>query len=209
MGVISRRDAMSVAAVAMAAGVVANQPVAAGGQADPEKPKPAAASKTESPYKYRMSTAPEHRYGDSSLREHRLADFPMSSTISSGIIDLAPGDFREPHWHPNSDEWLIVLSGSVRMTIVDGKGKASFFECGFEDVAFTPMGFGHYVENSGDKPAKVLLIHNHADFTTVNLSDWMAAGSTSVFSATLDLPEKALDEIPQKKVFIGRKRKKS
>jgi oxalate decarboxylase len=156
-----------------------------------------------------MGTVPAHTYGNSSIREHKLKDFPMSSTMSAGLIRLAKGDFREPHWHTNSDEWLFVMNGTVRMTIVDGKGQASQFECGPEDVAFTPMGFGHYVENISDGEAYVMVVHNHADFSTVNLSDWVAGGSTSVFAATLNMQDKSFDDAPSKKVFIGRKKKKA
>jgi oxalate decarboxylase len=69
-------------------------------------------------------------------------------------------------------------------------------------VAFTPQGFGHYIENIGSVEARLMLIHNHADFTTVNLSEWVAAGSTGVFASTLRMPTAAFDDAPTKKVFI-------
>jgi oxalate decarboxylase len=153
-------------------------------------------------YKFRMGTAVPRRYGNSSIREHKLHDFPMSASMSAGLIALAAGDAREPHWHPNSDEWLFVMSGEIRMTIVDGKGEASHFDCGVEDVAFTPQGFGHYVENIGDCEARLMLIHNHAEFTTVNLSEWVAAGSKAVFASTLKMPARAFDDVPAKRVFF-------
>ncbi len=114
-----------------------------------------------------MSSAHVRRYGESSIREHKLKDFPMSSTMSASLITLAAGDVREPHWHPNSDEWLFVMAGKVRMTIVDGHGEVDR-NSGWlgEDVAFTPQEFGHYVENvGGDGEAQQMLIHNHDDFT--------------------------------------------
>jgi oxalate decarboxylase len=121
------------------------------------------------------------------------------------LIRLAKGDFREPHWHPNSDEWLFVMSGNIRMTVVNGKGAASRFTCGFEDVAFTPQGFGHYVENIGEGEAYVMVIHNNADFTTVDLSEWVAGGSASVFASTLNMPAAAFDGAPAGRVYIGTK----
>jgi oxalate decarboxylase len=118
------------------------------------------------------------------------------------MISLAPGDIREPHWHPNSDEWLIVTAGKIQMTIVDEKGEASRFDCGLEDVAFTPMGYGHYVESIGDVPAKIILVHNQANFTTIHLSEWVAGGTAAVFASTLKVPVQALENAPTKKVFI-------
>jgi oxalate decarboxylase/phosphoglucose isomerase-like protein (cupin superfamily) len=207
---MSRRNVFGVAAGAIAGGVLANDAVAARGALVDDTPKAqpgeAASAKSESVYKFRLGAAPARRFGDSSIREHKLHDFPMSASMSAGLIRLAAGDFREPHWHPNSDEWLLVMSGNVRMTIVDGKGEASRFDCGPEDVAFTPQGFGHYVENIGDAQAYVLVVHNNADFTTVDLSEWVAGGSAALFASTLNMPVETLDDAPTKRVFIGRKK---
>ncbi len=207
METVSRRSALGIATGVLAGAVLAGE--AAQGTTPVEKQAEPAGSNSDSPYKFRMGAAPARRYGASSVREHKLHDFPMSASMSASLITLAPGDVREPHWHPNSDEWLFVMAGQVRMTIVDGKGEASQFDCAVEDVAFTPQGFGHYVENSGDGEARLMLIHNHADFTTVNLSEWVAAGSTSVFASTLHMPERVFDAVPAKRVFIGPKNQKS
>ena len=209
---ISRRSVIGVAVGAIAGGVLAGDAVGAHGNSPDDKqkfePTEAAAGKIESVYKFRLGAAPARRFGDSSIREHKLHDFPMSASMSAGLIRLAAGDFREPHWHPNSDEWLFVMSGNIRMTIVDGKGEASRFDCGPEDVAFTPQGFGHYVENIGDTEAYVMVVHNNAEFTTVELSEWVAGGSASVFASTLNMPVEAFDDAPTKRVFIGRKKPK-
>lgn len=202
---ISRRNVIGVAAAAVAGGVLAGDADAAPQEASESKAP--SKGKSESIYKFRMGEAPARRFGDSSIREHKLRDFPISASMSAGLIRLAPGDFREPHWHPNSDEWLLVMSGSISMTIVDGKGEASRFTCGPEDVAFTPQGFGHYVENIGDGEAQVLVVHNNAEFTTVDLSEWVAGGSAAIFASTLNMPAKAFDQAPDKRVFIGRKKK--
>jgi oxalate decarboxylase/phosphoglucose isomerase-like protein (cupin superfamily) len=192
------------AASVIAGGMLVGDAAASEGATD-SKPEPSepAGGKSESVYKFRMGKATPRRYGESSIREHKLHDFPMSASMSAGLIALAAGDVREPHWHPNSDEWLFVMAGTIRMTIVDGKGQSSQFERGLEDVAFTPQGFGHYVENIGDGQARLMLIHNHAEFTTVNLSEWVAAGSTSVFASTLKMPVRAFADVPTKRVFIG------
>ena len=208
METVSRRNALGIAAGVIAGGVLVAEAAAAGASPNEKaesKTQEPAGGKSDSPYKFRMSTAPVRRYGESSVREHKLHDFPMSNTISASLINLATGDVREPHWHPNSDEWVFVMAGTIRMTIVDGKGEASQFECGLEDTAFVPQGFGHYVESIGDGEAQVMVIHNHADFTTVNLSEWVAGGSTSIFASTLNMPVCAFDEAPTKKSFIVKK----
>jgi oxalate decarboxylase len=199
---ISRRNALSAAVGAL--GVLAAQPaVAAAADAPAPEPKP----KGESIYKFKLYDAPVRTYGDSSVREHKTHSFPMSPTMAAASIRLGVGAFREPHWHPNSDEWLMVLAGKIRMTVVDGKGEAERFTCGLGDVASVPQGFGHYVENVGDEEAHVLVVHNNGEFTTVELSDWVAGGSTGVFASTLNIPEAAFENSPKKRVFIGKKKK--
>jgi oxalate decarboxylase/phosphoglucose isomerase-like protein (cupin superfamily) len=205
---ISRRNVIGATAAALAGGVLAGDTIqalasstAAKGTTEPAKPK------AESIYKFRMGEALARRYGDSSIREHKTPNFPISSSMAAALIRLAPGDFREPHWHPNSDEWLFVMSGTIHMTIVDGKGEASRFKCGPEDVAFTPQGFGHYVENIGVAEASLMVIHNNGDFSTVELSEWIAGGSIPVFASTLNMPIEAFDKVPAKRVFIGKKKK--
>jgi oxalate decarboxylase len=203
MDKLSRRSVIGIAAGMVAGGALAGEGGTPAGTLNVKaEPQSGAPSNSDSPYKFCMSAAHARRYGESSIREHKLHDFPMSATMSASLVTLAPGDTREPHWHPNSDEWLFVMAGKIRMTIVDGKGEASRFDCVLEDVAFTPQGFGHYVESIGDSPARLMLIHNDADFTTVNLSEWVAAGSTKVFASTLNMPERAFDDAPDKKVFV-------
>jgi oxalate decarboxylase/phosphoglucose isomerase-like protein (cupin superfamily) len=212
MEAISRRNVMGLAASVFAGGVLAagasaqdgdpNEKATETPNSEPTTPGAPGHAQSDSPYKFCMSTAHARRYGESSIREHKLHDFPMSSNMSASLIHLAPGDVREPHWHPNSDEWLFVMAGAIRMTIVDGKGAASHFDCHVEDVAFTPMGFGHYVESIGDEKAQLMLIHNHADFSTVNLSEWIAGGQIPIFASTLNMPVSAFEKAPEKKVFI-------
>jgi oxalate decarboxylase len=206
---ISRRGAFGLAAASLAGGVLASKPASASGQSAEAKEKAEPAKdKGESIYKFRMSEAKVRNYGDSSIREHKLKDFPISNTLAGAILRLAPGDFREPHWHPNSDEYVYVISGTIRMTIVDAKGEASRFTCGPEDVAFVPVGFGHYVENVGDKEATTFVIHNHAEFTTIDLSEWVAGGSLAIFASTLNMPVEAFEPAPKKRVYITKKKAK-
>lgn len=203
---VSRRSLIGAAAGAFAGGVFSGDPTTRASTSDEKQKSAPPASPpgtSDSIYKYRMGEAHARRYGESTVREHKLDDFPISTSMSATLITLAPGDVREPHWHPNSDEWLFVMEGVVRMTIVDAAGKASQFDCEREDVAFTPQGFGHYVESVGKVPAKLMLVHNHANFTTIHLSEWVAGGSIPVFASTLNMPVSAFDNVPAKKVFIS------
>jgi oxalate decarboxylase/phosphoglucose isomerase-like protein (cupin superfamily) len=202
---ISRRNVLGVAAAALASGVLAEQAgLAAAGQGAGDAP----ADASESTFKFSLSKAKRRTYGDSSVCEHKLKDFPISTNLSGSILRLAPGDFREPHWHPNSDEYVFVMSGKLRMTIVDAKGEASHITCEPEDVALVPVGFGHYLETVSDKESVSFVIHNNAEYTTIDLSQWVAGGSLAVFASTLNMPVAAFDTAPKKRVYITKKKAK-
>src|SRR6478736_549708 len=98
---ISRRTVLGALAAATGGGLVA-----ADESKPKEKGKEAAAS-----FKFRLRDAKAREYDGGSIREHRAADFPASHNVSAGIVKLVAGAFREPHWHPNSDEWAYVLEG--------------------------------------------------------------------------------------------------
>ena len=192
---ISRRTVLG----ALAAGTGALAGSAAGG----EKEATAAPS-----YKFGLRGAKAREYDGGSIREHRAADFPASHNISAGIVVLKPAAFREPHWHPNSDEWAYVTEGKMRLTVVGLHGQVTVEDFSFGDAWFVPVGFGHSVLNIGETEALVLLVHNHGDFTTIELSEWAAGGPKDVFASTLNVPEAALDNVPKKKLFIAKKKKK-
>src|SRR4051812_32970611 len=147
---ISRRTVLGALAVAAGAG--------AGAAAEGEAKKETAPS-----FKFQLRDAKPRVYENGSIREHRAADFPASHNISAGIVVLQAGAFREPHWHPNSDEWAYVLAGKVRLTVVGNHGQLTVEDFGFGDAWFVPIGFGHSVLNLGDGEAEMLLVHNHGD----------------------------------------------
>ncbi|OWK43379.1 cupin domain-containing protein [Fimbriiglobus ruber] len=165
------------------------------------------AAETAPSFKFRLQRAKPRVYEGGSIREHRAADFPASHNISAGVVRIEAGAFREPHWHPNSDEWAYMVEGRVRLTVVGPHGQTTVEDFEVGDAWFVPIGFGHSVLNIGEGEAEVLLVHNHGDFTTIELSEWAAGGPKDVFASTLAVPEKALDNVPKKKLFVGRKRK--
>ena len=197
---ISRRTAIG--ALAAVTGGTMGASSARGGDA----PAPAGAAAVPT-YKFRMLKAKARVYEGGNIREHRIHDFPESHNMSAGVITLETGAFREPHWHPNSDEWAYILEGKVQLTVVGAHGQTTVEEFEYGDAWFVPIGFGHVVVNLGDSPAQVLVVHNHSDFSTVELSEWVAGGPKDVFATSLNVPEQTLDRVPKKKLFLAKKKK--
>jgi oxalate decarboxylase len=193
---ISRRTALS--ALAAATGGALTTPTSA----------KAEEAKAPTSYKFRLQKAKPRTYEGGSIREHRAIDFPVSHNISAGVVRMEVGTFREPHWHPNSDEWAYILEGKVRLTVVGLHGQVTTEDFDYGDAWFVPIGFGHTVVNISDGEAQILLVHNHGDFSTIELTEWVNGGPKEVFASALSAPEQALENVPKQKLFIARKKKK-
>ncbi len=95
-------------------------------------------------------------------REWRVgADrFPISKTVTGVILDLEPGGLRELHWHPTADEWQYVIEGRISVTLFGSHGRYRTETLGKGDVGYIPQGYGHSIENVGDKRCRVLIGFN-------------------------------------------------
>ncbi|MGI4984668.1 MAG: cupin domain-containing protein, partial [Janthinobacterium lividum] len=55
-------------------------------------------------------------------REVTVDAFPISKDISGVNMRLGAGGVRELHWHQQA-EWAIMVSGTCRITTLDGQGR--------------------------------------------------------------------------------------
>nr|WP_243859823.1 cupin domain-containing protein [Amycolatopsis arida] len=66
-----------------------------------------------------------------------------------GMLELAPDEFVAEHYHPYSEEFLYLVSGSVEMTI---DGAVHRLEPG--DSIMVPIGARHRLVNVGEENAR-------------------------------------------------------
>jgi oxalate decarboxylase len=127
--------------------------------------------------------------------------------MSGGIMQLNPGALRELHWHPNADEWLYVISGKIRLTVFASSGLASVTEISEGEVAYTPMGYGHSIENTGDEVCKLIIVFNSGVYEEIALNSWLASVPKEIVTANLNLPLKVVESFSGKEFFIVGKNK--
>ncbi len=84
--------------------------------------------------------------------------FPIAKTITGVVLDLDSGALRTLHWHPNADEWQYVLDGTVSVTLFGSHGRTRIEQLQQGDVGYIPKGYGHSIENTGDKPARIPIV---------------------------------------------------
>lgn len=132
-------------------------------------------------------------------------EFPISKTMSGVILDLEPGALREPHWHPNANEWQYYISGKARMGVFGSGGRERTEEFSTGDVGYVPMGYGHYIENTGGEKCRVLIAFDNGRYQEISLSTWLAANPTRLVADNLELPDAVVDRFPKRRVFLASK----
>ena len=157
------------------------------------------------PLTHKYSLASQKPFKQDAHGEVRLVsarEFPISTTMTGGLINLARGGLRELHWHPNADEWQYILSGKIRLTVFASHGLAKVVELGAGDIGFAPMGYGHALENAGSGAAEMLIVFNSGEYQEISLSTVLAVHPAYLLETNFHLPKAIIDKLPKKQEFI-------
>jgi oxalate decarboxylase len=144
-----------------------------------------------SPYTYHASAQQPDKFDGGSVKIVDVRNFPETS-MAAIIIELEPGGMREMHWHPSADEWQYYMEGEARMTVFDATSKARTFNYRAGDVGFVPRTLGHYIENIGSVPIRMLNVFNGPKFQDVSLNQWMALTPPELIRGHLNLDDQAM-----------------
>jgi len=135
--------------------------------------------------------------------------FPISKTVTGAILELDPGALRELHWHPTADEWQYVLEGKVSVTMFGSGGRFKTETLDKGDVGYIPRGYGHSLENVGDKTCRVLIGFNSGIYESIDLSAWIAGNPLDVLATNFSKPASLFEKFPNRDVFIADKNGKA
>jgi len=146
---------------------------------------------------YRMSkSTPLMRSHSGQVQIADSRNFPISKTISSALEIVKPGALREMHWHPNADEWALVLSGKARVTVFNTGPQAQTNDFHPADIWVIKKSLGHYVENVGDDDLKILTVFKSDRYAEVSLSDWLTHIPPEMVQQTLNIPIDLIKKFP-------------
>jgi oxalate decarboxylase len=157
-------------------------------------------------HKFKLLEQQPHRIYEGG-KEWRVdsTNFPISKTVTGVILELEPGALRELHWHPTADEWQYVFEGNISVTMFGSHSRHRVETLEKGDVAFIPQGYGHSIENVGDKKCRVLIGFNTGIYQTIDLSQWVAGNPLDVLATNFSKPAALFDKFPHKDVFIAEK----
>jgi oxalate decarboxylase len=128
------------------------------------------------------------------------ASIPAASRFV--VLDLDPGALRTLHWHPNADEWQYVVEGEVSVTLFGSHGRYRIERLEKGDAGYIPQGYGHSIENVGDRPARILIGFNAGIYQTIDLSQWIATNPKDVLATNFGQPAELFDRFPPRDVFV-------
>jgi oxalate decarboxylase len=157
-------------------------------------------------HKYRLlADAPVVDNKDGKLWLVDSRKFPISTTMAGAILQLEPGAMRELHWHPTADEWQYVVAGKVSVTMfgANGRYRTEILEAG--DVGYIPQGYGHSLENVGERPCQVLIGFNSGVYEDIDLSEWIAGNPADVLATNFGKAAALFEKFPRRDVFITAK----
>jgi len=107
------------------------------------------------------------------------------------------------HWHPTADEWQYVLEGQVSVTMFGSSGRYRIETLEKGDVGYVPQGYGHSIENVGDKTCRVLIGFNSGVYEDIDLSEWMSGNPADVLATNFGQPASLFEKLPRRDVFIS------
>jgi oxalate decarboxylase len=137
-------------------------------------------------------------------REVTQADFAISDTVSGVNMRLSAGGIREMHWHQQA-EWAVMVSGTCRITVLDGDGRASVQDVKTGDLWYFPPGLPHSLQGLGPDGAEFVLVFDNgaaSEFNTLMLTDWIAHTPPEVLANDFSVPADAFKNIPLTNLWI-------
>ncbi len=178
------------------------------GEVPPATPQPPLQGWKQPPltHKYQLLSQPPHRVFKGG-REWRVdsSSFPISKTVTGVVLELEPGALRELHWHPTADEWDYVVEGNLSITLFGSHSRFRTEVLEKGDVSYIPQGYGHSLENMGNKPCRVLIGFNTGVYATIDLSQWIVGNPLDVLATNFSKPASLFEKFPHKDVFIADK----
>ena len=137
-------------------------------------------------------------FEDGTFRLATVDEWPISTTMSGGLMTIKPGGIRKLHWNPNANEWHYYLRGKGQVAAFGSGGRGKVMEFGPGDVAYIPIGFGHAIKNVGDEDLEIVQTWDNGKFEEIDLDKWVQASPRYLLSNNFaGVPETTLAKMKQ------------
>ena len=122
--------------------------------------------------------------------------FPISKTITGVVLDLEPGGAARAALAPERRRVAVRHRGPGQRHAVRLARPLPDRDAEKGDVGYIPQGYGHSIENVGDKPARILIGFNTGIYETIDLSQWIAGNPADVLATNFGKPAALFEKFP-------------
>jgi len=168
----------------------------------PANPAPGALDRGPLTHRYQLLAQRPDTYSGGTNRLVSQRQFPISTTVTGALMQIKSGGLREPHWHPNADEWQYYISGRARMSVFGSHGRVRTEEFNAGDVGYVPQGYGHYIENIGNDDVELLIALNNGTYESISLADWIGANPHLLLATNFEVPESTFKDFQTRNRFL-------
>jgi len=102
------------------------------------------------------------------------ANFPALTGVAIQDLDMAPGERRAAHFHPNAAQLDYCISGTGEVGIIGPDGDRHIVRLDPGDAAFVPQGYVHWIENTSQAQSRFVLIATHERPETIEVAGMYA-----------------------------------
>jgi oxalate decarboxylase len=98
-----------------------------------------------------------------------------------------------------------MVSGEVRITTIDTKGRAEVADVQTGDIWYFPPGLPHSLQGLGNNGGEFVLAFDNGaagEFNTLMVSDWMAHTPPDILAQNFGVPAEKFKEIPLDQLWI-------
>lgn len=127
-----------------------------------------------------------------------IDEWPISKTMSGGLMVIKPGQMKELHWNPNANEFHYYLKGKGQLAMFGsgGRGKAAEVKAG--DTAYIPAGYGHGIFNTGSEDLEIVQTWDAGKFEEITLKHWVETSPKYLVSNNFaGVPDATLGKLQQ------------
>ena len=123
-------------------------------------------------------------------------EWPLSKSMSGGLMVIRPGEMKELHWNPNADEFHYYLNGTGQVALFGSGGRGKVADVKAGDSAYIPAGYGHGILNTGTTDLEIVQTWNAGKFEEITLKHWMETAPKYLLSNNMaGVPGSTLDKI--------------
>lgn len=125
-------------------------------------------------------------------------EWPISKTMSGGIMTIKPGAMRKLHWNVNANEWHYYLRGKGQIALFGSGGRNKVAEFNPGDVAYIPQGFGHVIKNVGNEDLEIVQTWDNGSFEEIDLNKWVQSSPNYLLKNNFaGVPDKTIAALKQ------------